>query len=103
MIPLEGESCSQLPPFSVVAVAVQLMAPCPMLRMPKFCASGMPPCATAVKLKALWESSMVAAGALTDRVTGTVLLLPPPVIVTAPLYVPAASVPRSEEHTSELQ
>ena len=71
-MPLAGEICSQLPPESVVAAAVQLKEPCPVLRMPKFCGSGTPPCATAVKLKAVCESRMMAAGALIDKVTGNV-------------------------------
>ena len=83
-VPLAGEICSQLPPEIVVAVAVQLMEPCPVLRMPKFCESGTPPCATAVKLKALCESRMMAVGALTDKVTGTLMVLPAPLIVTVP-------------------
>jgi hypothetical protein len=29
------------------------MDPCPVLRIPKFCGSGTPPCATVLKLKAL--------------------------------------------------
>ena len=61
------------------------MEPCPVFRMPKFCASGMPPWATAVKVKALCESRMTAAGALTDKVTGMPMLLPAPATVTVPL------------------
>ena len=65
-------------------MAVQLMEPCPVLRMPKFCDSGTPPCATAVKLKAVCDTRMMAVGALTDNVTGTLIVLPAPVIVTVP-------------------
>ena len=83
-MPLEGESCSQLPPESVEAVAVQLMEPCPVLSMPTFCGRGTPPCATAVKLKALCETRMLALGAMTDKVTGTLTLLPAPEIVIVP-------------------
>ena len=83
-MPLEGEICSQLPPEMVVAVALQLMEPCPMLRMPKFCGRGTPPCATAVKLKPLCETRIMAVGALTDRVTGMLMLLPAPVTVIVP-------------------
>jgi hypothetical protein len=87
MVPLAGEIWSQLPPVSVAAAAVQLMEPCPVLRMPKFCGSGTPPCATALKLNPLWESRMAAVGtpADTDRITGILMLLPAPVMVTVPL------------------
>lgn len=61
--------------------------------MPKFFGNGTPPCATAVKFKALWESRMAADGALIDRVTGIAMLFPAPVMVTVPLYVPAESDP----------
>ena len=81
---MESEICSQLPPERVVAVAVQLMEPCPTLRMPNFCGRGTPPCATAVKLKALCEIRIMAVGALTDKVTGMPIVLPAPVTLTVP-------------------
>ena len=84
-MPLVGEICSQLPPDSVLAVAVQLSDPWPMFRMPKLPGKGTPPCATALKLKPLCETRMTAVGALTDNVTATLTVLPAPVIVMVPL------------------
>jgi hypothetical protein len=85
---------SQLPPESVLADAVQLMAPepKPTFRMPKLWDSGEPPCATAVKLSALCESRICAVDGLTVNVTGTTTVLPAPVTVTVPEYVPTVKL-----------
>jgi len=74
-VPLDGEICSQLPPESVLAAVVQLIDPCPVLRIPKLCVSGTPPCDTRGEAqRAFCESTIVAVGALNDKVTGMLML-----------------------------
>src|SRR5579871_3353299 len=85
-VPLGGEIFSQLlPPDVVLATAFQFIVPCPMLRIPKLCGSGDPPCSTALKLKPLCEIRMVALGLAIDSVTATLVVAPPLVMAIVPL------------------
>src|ERR1051326_3475548 len=66
-----------------------------MLRIPKLCGRGKPPCATAVNVRPVCESRIFCGGALIARVTGMLNCWPllAPAIAMLPEYVPGARMP----------
>ena len=70
--PEAGDTDSQLaPPARVVARAVQLICPWPILRTPTVCAGTTPPPATAVNVSPVCESRIVCRPVVTVADTGT--------------------------------
>lgn len=73
-VPLFWSMVSHVPPESAEALALQLIDPRPVFRIPKFCGSGVPPCSTAVNVKPVCDSRIICCVALIDRVPGTVMV-----------------------------
>jgi hypothetical protein len=86
VLPEVGVIESQLlPPVTVVLDTDQSMTPLPLLRIPKVCGGTIPPFATAVNVRPVWERRIVCCTALTVTVTGIVAVAADVVIVIWPV------------------
>ena len=80
--PVAGVTVNQFPPVKVLAVAVQVMAPWPVFRIPMVCGGTAATPETPVNRSPLWLTRIVCVWPRTESVTGTFTLCPVVALLT---------------------